>query len=125
MALETINTLDPTPFRNIVMTVGTLPTSYVDSMSYYEMLSWLCNYLETKVIPTVNGNAAAVEELQGLFIELKNYVDDYLNNAHITELLNQIFNEAIDNGDISAELNVIYNSDNESLVMNINASNGE
>lgn len=110
MALETINTLDPTPFRNIVMTVGNLPTSYVDSMSYYEMLSWLCNYLETKVIPTVNGNAAAVEELQGLFVELTNYVNHYFDNLDVQEEIDNKLDEMATDGTLQEIINAYINS---------------
>lgn len=101
MSLETINTLDPTPFRNIVMTVGNMPTSFVDSMSYYEMLSWLCNYLETKVIPTVNANGAAVQELQDLFVELKDYVDHYFDNLDVQQEVNNKLDEMAASGTLT------------------------
>ena len=104
MALENINTLDPTPFRNIVMTVGNLPTSYVDSMSYYEMLSWLCNYLETKVIPTVNGNAAAVQELQDLFVELKDYVEHYFDSLDLQQEVDAKLDEMAEDGTLQRVL---------------------
>ena len=34
------------PFKHLCMTIGNLPSSYVDSMSYYECLLWLINYLQ-------------------------------------------------------------------------------
>ena len=74
--LKTIDTVDTQPFKKLVMTIGELPTSFVESMTYYELLAWFTNYLQTVIIPTVNNNAEAVEELQRLFTELKTYVDD-------------------------------------------------
>ena len=51
--LSTVETLDRYPFEHMVATIGNLPTSFVDSMSYYECIAWLVKYLETTVIPTV------------------------------------------------------------------------
>lgn len=86
--LKTIETVDTSPFKKMVMTIGELPTSFVESMTYYELLAWLCNYLQNTVIPTVNNNAEAVEELQGLFIELKTFVDEYFDNLDVQEEIN-------------------------------------
>ena len=62
------------PFKRLCMTIGELPSSYVETMTYYESLLWFCNYLGKTVIPTINNNAEAVEELQTKYIELKDYV---------------------------------------------------
>ena len=32
--------------------LGMIPTEYRDSMSYYENLLWLCNFLEKEVVVT-------------------------------------------------------------------------
>lgn len=96
--LKTIETVDTSPFRKMVMTIGELPTSFVDSMTYYELLAWLCNYLQNTVIPTVNNNAEAVEELQGLFIELKTFVDEYFDNLDVQEEINNKLDQMADDG---------------------------
>ena len=83
--LKTVDTVDTRPFKKLVMTIGELPTSFIESMTYYELLAWFTNYLETVVIPTVNNNAEATEELQGLFTELKNYVDNYFDNLDVQD----------------------------------------
>ena len=57
----------------MVMTVGNLPTSFVASMSYYEALAWLCNYLETQVIPTVNNNISTSFECKFTDIEKREF----------------------------------------------------
>ena len=71
------------PFTRFIYTIGELPSSYLMSMTYQEQLTWFCNYLATTVIPTVNNNGLAVEELQQKYIELKNYVDTYFDNLDV------------------------------------------
>ena len=55
------------PLKKICMTIGELPTSYLETMTYYEMLVWFTNYLRDTVIPVVNNNSEAVTELQKLY----------------------------------------------------------
>lgn len=64
------NTIEVKPFRKFIMTLGALPTSYLESMSYAEMLMWFCNFLQNEVIPATNNNAEAIEELQHYFDNL-------------------------------------------------------
>ena len=71
------------PFTKFCCTIGNLPSSYLISLTYEEQLLWLCNFLSEKVIPTVNQNAEAVEELQNLYIKLKNYVEHYFDNLDV------------------------------------------
>ena len=93
-----INPENLKPFRKFCMTIGALPSSYVESLTYQELLLWFCDYLQNTVIPTVNNNAEAVEELQNLYIELKDYVDKYSND--LTNYVNNYF----DNLDIQNEV---------------------
>ena len=48
--------IKPVKFPKWVNQLGIIPTSYKDSMSFYEICAWLCKYLEETVIPTVNQN---------------------------------------------------------------------
>lgn len=102
-------------FKKLIMTIGHLPSSYVDSMSYYECLLWLCNYLENTVIPALNNNGEAVEELQQLFIELKSYVDNYLSDEHLQPLVSEAINELIQSGGAYLSLGTRYDEDTEHL----------
>ena len=102
--METFNTLDPSPFKNMVMTVGNLPTSFVASMSYYEALAWLCNYLQTEVIPTVNNNSEVSRELQAKFVELKEFVDNYFENLDVQEEINNKLDAMAEDGTLKAIL---------------------
>lgn len=86
------------PFKSFCVHIGNLPSAYTESMSYYEMLEWLCNYLENTVIPAVNTNADAVTELQGLYTQLKNYVDNYFENLDVQEEINNKLDEMVEEG---------------------------
>lgn len=103
--LQTVETVDTRPFRHLVMTIGELPTSFVESMTYYELLAWFTNYLETVIIPTVNNNGECVRELQdkfteltGLFNELKSYVDNYFDNLDVQEEINNKLDAMVEDG---------------------------
>lgn len=100
--LDTIQTVDTSPFKHLVMTIGELPSSFVDSMTYYELLAWLCNYLQATVIPTVNNNADAVTELQQLYTELESYVDDYFDNLDVQEEIDNKLDEMSRDGSLTA-----------------------
>lgn len=107
MAIETNEMIDVqtlSPFKKFIMTIGNIPTSYLESMSYAELLMWFCNYLQNTVIPTVNNNADAVEELQGLFIELKNYVDDYFENLDVQNEINNKLDSMVVDGTLAEVL---------------------
>ena len=99
--METIDTLDPTPFKHLVMTIGNLPSSFTDSMSYYECLAWLVKYLENTVIPAVNQNAEALEELQAAFVTLKNYVDNYFDNLDVQQEINNKLDQMAVDGSLT------------------------
>ena len=99
--LQTIETVDTSPFKHLVMTIGELPTSFVDSMTYYECLAWLVNYIQNTVIPAVNNNAEAVEELQTAFTTLKNYVDNYFDNLDVQTEINNKLDEMAESGELT------------------------
>lgn len=91
--MNTIETLDPTPFKHLIMTVGELPASYLDSMTYYEMLAWICNYVEKNVVPTVNNNAEAIKEIQewistlDLQDEVDHKLDEMAESGELAEII--------------------------------------
>lgn len=107
--LQTVETVDTQPFRKLVMTIGELPTSFVESMTYYELLAWFTNYLETVIIPTVNNNAECVEELQQKFIKLKGDTEKEISDftTYITNLYNELkdfVDNYFDNLDVQDEI---------------------
>ena len=97
-----IKTLDREPFKNMVATIGNLPTSFVDSMSYFDMLAWLCHYIEAEIIPTVNSYSGAIEEVQALYLQLKEYVDNYFENLDVQEEINNKLDEMAQDGTLAA-----------------------
>ena len=96
--LHTIETLDREPFKHMVATLGNLPTAFVDSMSYYECIAWLANYIKTQVIPAINNNAEATAELQAYYVELKGYVDNYFDNLDVQEEINNKLDDMAEAG---------------------------
>lgn len=89
------------PFKHFCMSIGAIPSSYKESLTYYEMLEWLCKYLEDTVIPAVNNNAEALEEVQEAFVTLKNYVDNYFDNLDIQQEINDKLDEMAESGQLT------------------------
>ena len=89
------------PFPKFCCSIGYIPTSYKVAMSYEEQLWWLCDFLEDTVIPTVNQNGQAVEELQNLYVELKNYVDNYFENLDVQSEINNKLDEMAKSGQLT------------------------
>ena len=118
---DLINVRMLTPFRKFVMSVGEIPSAYMDSMTYYEMLNWFCNYLQNEVIPSVNTNASAVQELQNLYIELKGYVDNYFDNLDVQEEINNKLDDMASNGDLTELIKEYVDPIQESYENNINS----
>lgn len=93
------------PFKRLCVTIGNLPTSFVESMTYYECLVWLVKYLEDTVIPAVNNNAEATKELQDAFTILKNYVDNYFDNLDVQEEINNKLDDLVEDGTMARIIN--------------------
>lgn len=106
-SVPTEEVVDMAPFKRLVMTIGTLPTAFTESLTYYEALAYFVKYLEETVIPAVNQNAAATKELQDLFIELKSYVDNYFENLDVQEEINNKLDEMAEDGTL-AEIVTAY-----------------
>lgn len=105
-----IKTLDREPFKDMVATIGNLPTSFVDSMSYFDMLAWLCKYIEEEIIPTVNSYAGAIEEVQALYLQLKEYVDNYFENLDVQEEINNKLDDMAESGQLAEIISMYLNT---------------
>ena len=92
-------------FPRFINNLGIIPTSYKDSMSYYETLAWLCKYLEETVIPTVNQNGKATQELQALYIQLNDYVTHYFDNLDVQTEINNKLDEMATDGTLAEIIN--------------------
>ena len=71
-----------------------IPLAFDESMSYYECLCALVNYLYKEVVPAVNNNADAVTELQ-------NYVKNYFDNLDVQEEINNKLDEMAESGQLT------------------------
>ena len=89
------------PFTKMIMTIGALPTSFYSSMSYYEAMVWLYEYLKNTIIPTINANGEAVIELQEKFVELKTWIDEYFDNLDLQEEVNKKLDEMATDGTLT------------------------
>lgn len=96
-----INIENLKPFPKFCYTIGMIPTSYKQSLTYEEQLMWFCDFLQNTVIPTVNNNAQAVEELQNLYTQLQSYVDNYFANLDIQTEINNKLDEMALNGSLT------------------------
>lgn len=76
-------------------TIGMIPSSYKESLTYEEQLISIGNYLETNVIPALNNNALAVQELQNLFLQLKNYIENFIDNLDLQDEVNNKIDDMI------------------------------
>ena len=100
------------PLKHFCMTIGELPSSYVETMSYYEMILWFVNYIKTQVIPVINNNANILEEL-------KKIVDDI--DVNFEELQNEI--DELDES-IHQELLTLKAQLEYTIILNVNTLNG-
>lgn len=101
--MNTIETISNAPFRHLISTIGELPTSFTESMSYYEMLAWLCDFIEKKVVPVVDVNAEALKELQ-------DYVVHYFDNLDVQEEINNKLDDMAESGELETIIAAYINA---------------
>lgn len=82
------------------VTIGIIPSSYKMALSYEEQILAIGKFLEDEIIPSLNNNAEAVQELQGLYIDLKNYVDNYFDNLDVQEEVNNKIEALKESGEL-------------------------
>lgn len=99
-SVPTEEVVDMSPFKKMVMTIGTLPNAFTESMTYYEALSYFVKQLD-QLINVVDQNAEATKELQTLFVQLKSYVDNYFDNLNVQEEINHKLDEMAEGGELA------------------------
>lgn len=105
-----INPIKLKPFTKFCVSLGMLPSSYKQSLTYEEQLIWFCDFLENKVIPAVNQNAEAVEEMQNLFNELQTYVNEYFSNIDVQEEINNKLDDMAESGELEEIIGIYLNA---------------
>ena len=101
-----------------------IPLAFDESMSYYEFLCNVYNYLKNEVAPVINNNAEALEEL-------RLYVENYFDNLDIQEEVDNKLEEMYENGQLATLVTqflqlqalFVYNTVNE-MVASENLANG-
>ena len=89
-----------------------IPLAFDESMSYYETLCAFKDYLMNTMIPAVNNNADAVAELQGLYVQLNDYVTHYFDNLDVQEEINNKLDEMVQSGELQEILDSIFDEIN-------------
>lgn len=84
-----------------IYTLGVLPTSYLMSMTYQEQVTWLCNYIQTTLIPQINEDVEAIQELQTLYELLRTYVNDYFDKLDVQNEINYKLEKMYQDGTLS------------------------
>ena len=81
-------------FVKWALAYGMIPTTFRLAMTYEEQVLWICNFLEEVVIPSIEKESEAIEELQLAIEELK----DYINDLDIPQVVEDEINEMIEDG---------------------------
>lgn len=101
--------IKPLGVQNIInkfcLTIGMIPSSYKLSLTYEEQILSIGKYLEETVIPALNNNAEAVAELQTLFVQLKDYVENYFDNLDLQNEVNKKIDEMVESGILAEIIN--------------------
>lgn len=121
------------PITKFIYTLGVLPTSYLMSMTYQEQLTWICNFFSQTVIPAINDNVEATTELQTLYVELQDFVNNYFDNLDVTEEIENKLDKMAQDGSltniIASYVDPIYqnyqNQINQEITTFKNTVNGE
>jgi len=101
-----IPTMKVIPLKKICMTIGELPNSYLETMTYYEMLVWFIEFLKNNIIPTINNNASAIQEVQKVVLALQGYINNYKDSIDSdVEELEEYMNNYFENLDVQEEIN--------------------
>lgn len=96
LEIKKINPLNP--FGRMCVSLGMLPSSYKESMTYEEQLLWLFNYLDKTLIPKLNEQDETINEVIDLFNQLKEYVDTYFDNLDVQDEINNKLDEMVEDG---------------------------
>ena len=82
-----------------------IPTAFDDSLSYYEALCALYKWLQDNLVDIINNNATVTQyyigrqnELEALFEQLKEYVDNYFDNLDVQEEINNKLDAMVEDG---------------------------
>lgn len=76
----------------------TIPLAFDESMSYYECICALLEYINKTVMPDLNNVNEGLEELQSFYLQLQDYVNSYFDNLDVQEEINNKLDEMVEDG---------------------------
>ena len=79
----------------------TLPLAFDESMSYYECICALLEYLNETIVPDINNTNAGLSELQTFYLDLQNYVNTYFDNLDVQQEINNKLDEMAEDGSLT------------------------
>lgn len=85
-----------------------LPLVYDDSLSYYEILCKVVDYLN-KTMENVNSLSENFDELKQMFNTLKKYVDNYFDNLDVQNEINKKLDDMASSGELTLILQKCFN----------------
>lgn len=99
------------PFIRYCSTIGVVPSTYEENLTYIECLNFMIKFLNDVVIPAFNENDAAFaalkvdysqfkEDILDAFNTLQNYVDTYFENLDVQEEINNKLDDMVEAGTI-------------------------
>lgn len=78
-----------------------IPLAFDESLSYYEVLCYLTDYIKNTVTTAINTNSEAITELQNAYTLLKDYVDNYFDNLDIQTEINNKLDDMAESGELA------------------------
>lgn len=88
---------------------ASIPMVFDDSLSYYECLCALTNFIQKELVEVVNNNADLLAELNVKFDELKAYVDNYFENLDVQEEINTKLDAMAESGELATIIDQFVN----------------
>lgn len=82
-----------------------IPTMFDDSLSYYEALCALNNFIQKNLVEVINNNASVTEEYIKLANDLKEYVENYFDNLDVQEEINNKLDAMVKDGTFDKIIN--------------------
>lgn len=79
-----------------------IPTMFDDSLSYYEALCALNNFIQKNLVEVINNNASVTQEYITLVDELKEYVKHYFDNLDVQEEINNKLDAMAEDGTLES-----------------------
>lgn len=79
-----------------------IPSMFDDSLSYYEALCALNNFIQNNLVKVINNNATVTEEYIKLANDLKEYVENYFDNLDVQEEINNKLDAMCEDGTLQS-----------------------